>query len=89
MRPLAFALIAVGLAAVLYAFTFDTSVSVRDRVAEAGVSPGMASFVPERMRATDPERVDRRQTFLTGGGVLAVLGTVLLVGGGRRDRATA
>lgn len=89
MRTLALALLAAGLAAMLYAFTMDTSVSVRDRVAEAGLSPGMASFVPEGMRAPDPERMDRRQTFLTGGGVLAVLGTVLLVAGGRRNRATA
>lgn len=86
MRNLAFALLAAGLAAMLYAFTMDTSVSVRDRVAEAGVPSGMAGLVPENMRATDPERVDRRQTFLTGGGVLAVVGAILLGVGARQSR---
>ena len=71
----------------LYAFTLDTSVSVRDRVAEAGVSSEMAGLIPQGVRSTDPERVDRRQTFLTGGGVLAVIGTVLWVAAARKAPA--
>ena len=86
MRNLAFALLAAGAAAMLYAFTMDTSVSIRDRVTESGVPAGMAGLIPAEARATDPGRVDRRQTFLLGGGVLAVIGTVLLVAGTRRPQ---
>lgn len=86
MRNLSVALLVAGLAAMLYAFTMDTSVSVRDKVSQAGVPTGMAGLIPEEARATDPERVDRRQTFLVGGGFLAVIGTVLLVVGVRRVR---
>ena len=83
MRKLAIGLLVIGLATLLYGFTLDTSVSVRETVAANG-GEALAGLVPEGARATDPARADRRQTLLIGGGLLAVVGAVLLVGAGMR-----
>ena len=77
MRTLAIVLLVGGLAALAYGFVMDTSVSMREKAAEGGVPGGLEQMIPENMRATDPALVDRRQTMLLGGGLVALVGAVL------------
>ena len=81
MRSLGTIVLIAGLAAMGYAFFMDTSVSVRDNA-----PPVLGSFIPANMRVNNTGLMQRRQNFLIGGGVLAVIGTILLVATGTARR---
>ena len=81
MRSLGAIVLIAGLAALGYGFFMDTSVSVRD-----SAPPVLGGLIPADMRVDNTGLMRRRQNFLIGGGVLAVIGTILLVTVGKPDR---
>lgn len=83
MRRLGTGLLIAGVAVIAYSFIMITSVNVRDSAPAV-----FEDMIPKDMRMESGSLMQQRQNYLVGGGLLAIIGTVLLVTaakGGRRS----
>ena len=84
MRRLGTGLLITGVAVIAYSFVMVTSVSVRDNAPAA-----FEDVIPKGMRVDSMGLMKQRQNYLVGGGLLAIIGTVLLVTAAKSGRNSA